>query len=273
MDLLEHEVRVAALLRGLGGPQDRVDDPLERRAVAVGEHRGSRPQIGNVAVLHEHDLLGVRHDRGRVRGQERLALADAHDQRRIEPRADQSLGLVAVHDHQRVRALEAAEGGADRIGEVALICVLHEMGNDFRVRLRVQGVAASDQLGAKLSEVLHDAVVDDRDAAGAIGVGVSVQVARPAVRSPASVAQAHSGAGRLAPQRVLQDRHLARALLNEEVTGVGDKSDAGGVVAPVFEPPESVEQDGPGLSRPRVSNDSAHMSISRSSDHAPGEGG
>ena len=274
VDLLEHEVRVAALLGRFRGPRNDVDGAIDRRSGAVRDRGRARAQIRHVAVGQEDDPLGVGHDRRRVRGQEALAVADADDQRGVQPGADQAIRLVAMHHHQGVGALEPSQGGPDRVGEIAFVGVLDEVGHDLRVRLGLEDVSAGHQLVAQLAEVLDDAVVDDGDPAGAVAVRMGVEVARPAVRGPARVAEADAGTRRLAAEGVLEDRHLAGSLLHEQVAVLGDEGDAGGVVAPVLEPPQPVEQDGAGFSRSGVSDDSAHArSLPVSATLAPGEGG
>ena len=50
---------------------------------------------GHVVVVQVNDLAGVGDDGVGVAGQEILAVADADDQRRTAPRADDGVGMVA----------------------------------------------------------------------------------------------------------------------------------------------------------------------------------
>ncbi len=179
-----------------------------------------------------------------------------------------------MHDDQSVRALDPAQGITYRIGEISFVGILDEVSEHFRVGLGLEGVSAGDELVAQLTEVLDDAVVDDRDTACAIAEGMGVEIARPTVRGPASVAQPDARTGRPAAERIRQDRHLAGPLLDEEIAVPGDQGDAGGVVAPILEAAQPVQQDWAGLSGPGVSDDSAHAALLPvSSTTAPGEGG
>jgi hypothetical protein len=119
-------------------------------------------------------------------------------------------------------------------------------------------VASGDEFVAERTEVLDDAVVDDRDAARAIAVGMGVEIARPTVRGPTGVAQTYACAGRPAAQGISENGHLAGALLDEQIAVLSDEGDAGGVVTPVLEAAQPIEQDWSGVSRPGVSDDSAH---------------
>ena len=168
VDLLEHEVLVAALLGGLGRPVDRAHGAFERGAVDVGDGDAPRPQVRDVAVLEEDDLVGVGQDRRDVRGQEALAVAEADDERHVLAGADQPVALARVHDRDRVGALELPERVPDGVGEVALVGLLDQVGDGLGVGLRGQAMAARLEPVAQVAEVLDDPVVDDRDLARAV---------------------------------------------------------------------------------------------------------
>ena len=163
-----------------------------------------------------------------------------------------------MHHDQRVCALEPAKGRADRIGQIAFVGILDQVRDHLCIRLGLERVAAGHKLVAELAEILDDAVVDDGDAARAVAVRMGVEVARPAVRGPASVSQPDPGSGRIAAERVGQDCHLAGPLLDEQIAVLGDQGYPGGVVAPVLEAPQAIQQDGPGLAWSGVADYSAH---------------
>ena len=136
-----------------------------------------------------------------------------------------------MHHDERVRAFELAEGRPNRVGEVALVGLLDEVGDGLGVGLRGQRVAALDEPVAELAEVLDDPVVDDRDVAGAVLVGMGVQVVRPAVGRPAGVGEADRGVRRPVGDGGRQVRELAGLLLDEQVAVLVDEGDPGRVVA------------------------------------------
>ena len=115
VDLLEHEVLVAALLGGLGRPVDRRSpcrsSGRPSTSVIVTPH-GS--QVGDVAVLEEHDPVRVGEDRGHVGGQEALPVREAHDERHVVAGPDQAIALAPVHRDDGVGALGLAQGVAQR---------------------------------------------------------------------------------------------------------------------------------------------------------------
>ena len=258
VDLLEHEVLVAALLGGLGRPVDGRHGALARGAVHVGDGHAPRPQVGHVAILEEDDPVGVGEDRRDVGGEKGLAVAETDDERHVLAGADQPVALADVHDREGVRTLELAEGVTDGIGEVALVRLLDEVGDRLRVGLRGEDVAARLESVAQLAEVLDDPVVDDRDGARAVAMRMGVQVVRPAVRRPAGVGQPDRGVGRAIGEGGLEVDQLARPLLDEQVAGVVDEGDPGRIVAAVLEPLEPLDEDGARLPRTRVADDAAH---------------
>ncbi len=258
VDLLEHEVLVAALLGGLGRPVDRRHVTLADDPVDIGDRDAPRSQVGDVAVLEEDDPVGMGEDRGHVRGEEALAVAEADDERHVLAGPDEPVALADMHDHERVRALEQAQGMADGVGQVALVRLLDEVGDRLGVGLGGEGVAARLEPVPQLAEVLDDPVVDDRDLAGAVAVGMGVQVVRAAVGRPAGVGEADGRVRRAVGDGGLEVDQLAGPLLDEQVAGVVHERDARRIVAAVLEPLEALDQDRARLPRAGVADDAAH---------------
>ncbi len=196
---------------------------------------------------------------GNVGGEEVLALAEAHNERHVQARADEPIRLGGVHRGDGVGAVCLAQRHTYCIGDVALVGLFDEMGQRLRVGVRAELVAAIAQSITERLEVLDDAVVDDRDLARAVGVGMGIQVIRPAVRRPARVREANRRRGSGIDQRRSQVGQLAGALLDKHVAVARDERDAGRVIAAIFEPGEAFHQDGRRLTRPDVADDSAHL--------------
>src|SRR5438128_909402 len=132
------------------------------------------------------------------------------------------------------------------------------MGESFRIGLGAERVAPFGQAVAKLAEVLDDSVVDDGDRPGAVDVGMGVEVVWSAVRRPSGVGKTDSGRRRHLGKGGLKVGQLARLLLDEELSVCGYEGDPGRVVASIFEPSKSFEEDRRRLARPRVADDAAH---------------
>ncbi len=93
---------------------------------------------------------------------------------------------------------------------------------------------------------------------GAILVRMRVQVIRPAVRRPARVGDTDRRIGGPAIERGPQIEELAGPLLDEERAEVVDERDPGRIVAAIFQPGQTLHQDGGRLARTRIADDSAH---------------
>ena len=97
VDLLEHEGLVAALLGGVLVPVDLLD-----LALLLGAAEGSRKRVpcgghdDDLVVLDQLHAARLGQEGGDRRGDEALAVADAHHQRALLARADEHLGLVGA---------------------------------------------------------------------------------------------------------------------------------------------------------------------------------
>ena len=216
-------------------------------------------QVGDVALVEEDDPAGVGQHRGDIRREHVLALAETHDEGHVVARADEPAGLAPVEHRDGVGAVGLAQRGTHRVRDVALVGLLHEVCEDLGVGLGAEPVATREEAVAEVPEVLDDAVVDDRDVAGAVHVGMGVAVVGPAMGRPAGVGEADGGLRRHVEQCRAQVGELARALLHEHLARRGHERDARRVIAPVLQPCEPVEQDGRRVPRPDVSDDATHV--------------
>ena len=158
------KVVVAALLGGVLVPGD-----LQRRSRVDGPPSASMTVTAlGVTVTISPFLIprarpGLREERGDRRGHEVLALAEADDQRALLAGRDQRVRVVGVHGDERVMTAELGEGGAHRLGQVALVVALDQVGDDLGVGLGAELVPLGDELAAQLGMVLDDPVEDDVD--------------------------------------------------------------------------------------------------------------
>jgi hypothetical protein len=122
--------------------------------------------------------------------------------------------------------------------------LLDEMGNDLGVGLSGEAVALGDELLLQRKVVLDDAVVDDDDLAGAVAVRMRVFFGGAAVSGPASVADAVGAVEWLEADGLFQVSQLAFCPADLQALAVAGDGDAGRVVAAVFEPAQTVDDDG-----------------------------
>ena len=133
-----------------------------------------------------------------------------------------------------ISAWTSCSGPSPRWADLLLQQVRHDLG----VGLGAEGVAAILKLAAQVAVVLDDAVVDDRQAAGAVEVRVGVLVGDAAVGRPAGVAEPDGAAG----QRGLGLPDLAGPLLDHD-RAVSRHGDAPGVVAAILELLQPVQDE------------------------------
>jgi hypothetical protein len=87
-NLLEHEVRVFAARRVFLRKFQVADLHVGRVRAEIGHVKAFRRDGGHVVVVQINDFFRVRHDGVGVAGEKIFVLADADDERRAAPRAD-----------------------------------------------------------------------------------------------------------------------------------------------------------------------------------------
>ena len=124
-------------------------------------------------------------------------------------------------------------------------------------------VAGGEQFLFERVVIFDDAVVDDGDPAGLVEVRMGIDVRRRAVRGPAGVADAEIARDRFGFQQAGEAFvDFALFLADEQFVAV-QHGHARAVVAAIFQPPQSFEQDGRGRFFTDVSNDAAHKFVNR----------
>ena len=209
VDFLLHEMAILAPRGADRIVGDRVHRQLD--ALAGVERDDLEPVAqndGHLPVFEKDHLPRVIEDGGQVGRDEHLPLPHTHRHaaRVADARSDHAVGLAAIHQHDGLRALEPQERTARRVLKRLAVphVLLDEMHDGFGVRLRSEGMSLRDQLLAQRGKVLHDAVVDHDEVAGAIGMRVRIDLVGLAVRSPARMADAHVTVERLLVQLALE---------------------------------------------------------------------
>jgi hypothetical protein len=234
VDLLQHEVAVAALLRGDGVPENPVREALERASLAVGDPDPRRIHPRHVPILEEDHVPRPRDERHGIGGDVVLPVPDPEHDRRAHARRDEDAGLAGRGDDDRVGPRQAPRRAPHRGVEVSLELRLDLVGEDLGVRVADEAMAGGHERRLTLGEVFEDAVVDDDDAARAVGVRMRVGLGRAAVGCPAGVTDARRAAGGGVSQPREEVRELAGTAQHRKGP-VGERGDPGRVVAAVFE--------------------------------------
>jgi hypothetical protein len=259
VDLLEHVMRVIALFRRIGREFALVDLAVHGRAVVVEDPEAFAAHFRHVAFLENGELVRHGQQRGDVRGDEVLAVADADDDRAALARQDDAFRIV-LRDHcQRIGAFELRHRGTHRLEQVArlLQVIVNPMRDDFRVRLGAELVTGGLQFVAQLVVVLDDAVVNDRNPV-ARDVRMRVALARHAVRGPARVRDAERTVRRIGVDRILQHADLADGAQPLDRTRAVEHGDPCRVVAAILETTQAFDQDRDDITLGNGTDDSAH---------------
>ena len=198
--------------------------------------------IGHLLVAEKHHVACVAQNRGDVRRDEKLLVAEADDDRRAIADRDDLLGVFDRHEHDREHAAHQFQCAADRLLQpVVAHLALHQVGDDLGVRFRLELVALRLQFLLQFEVVLDDPVMHDHDAAGAIPVGVRVLLGGATVRGPSRVAHAVESINGFVANRELQIGQLpGRATKGDALRT--HKRDARRVIAAVFHAAQSVQQ-------------------------------
>jgi hypothetical protein len=149
------------------------------------------------------------------------------------------------------RRLEGDEGR-----RAALELMVDQVGDDLGVGVAFEGASQGLHLGLEDGEILDDAVVDDHHPAGLLRVSVADGGA--AVRRPAGVAEAGRRLQRLGGQDGLEVSNPALGPAPfERAADMGRYPRR--VVAPVFQPPEALDDPRGDRLHPDDADDSTHV--------------
>ena len=236
IDLLEHEVRVAAALGRVHGPGDLEDLLADGLALHVVDLDAVGKDLGHLPLLEQIDAPRVGQHGRDVGGDVVAALAQADDEGAVLAGGEDAVREARAEHAQGIGALELAHRGAHGAQDVPLGLerLLQQVGKDLGVRLALEAIALGGELFAQGGVVFDDAVVDDRDLPGLGQMRVAVLVRGFAVGSPARVADAHAAGKRRALQLPAQAVELAAGLDDVDLAAA-EHRDAGRVVAAVFQ--------------------------------------
>src|SRR5690606_18961896 len=172
--------------------------------------------------------------------------------------------FVTAEDRNGVGTLQALDRLLQGLEEVAVVQVIHQVGDDFGVRLAFEDVAGLGQFGAQFIVILDDAVVDGCNARRAVlarKVRMGVVCGGRTGGGPACIGNTREG-GELFLGHLLDDlRHTLGAAGAAELTVCMD-SDSAGVVAAVFQTLQPLKQNRGDVAFPYCTNDSTHVEFS-----------
>src|SRR5262249_13830353 len=264
-DFLEHEMLVAPLLGHHGIPLNVLHRPIDWPPLKIREPHALRRQHGHVAIQEKVNVSRVRQDGRDVRGDEVFAFSQPDHYRRAQPSGHDLIGITLGDGRQGEDTAQLPHGGPH--GLLQAFCAMpvrsvrmrfDQVGNCFRIRFGDKAVAALDELFAEGQEVLDDPVVHDYDVAGAVAVRVGVLLAGRAVRGPARVTDTEGALQRAGSDGSLQVAEFSWRPPNNQSVGTAGHRYPGGVVAPIFQPPQTIQNGRRRISGADVSYNAAH---------------
>ena len=264
--LLEHfllHVMAVVALANLA----KVDLHLDRRPHHVGvlkvpDGEAVRLDLHEVPFLQNDEAVRNGLERQNVGGDVVFAYALADHQRAADAGCNQAVRVVPSQHGQGVGTLQALNRRAHRRQQGAALGEMEvdQVGENFRVRLRSEGVSRLCQLGAQRLEILDDAIVDDGDApVGLVGMGVRFK--RRPVGGPAGVGNADAPAHRPLGQLRHQFPHFAHLPAHLDAGAVlPQQANSGGVIASILQTLKTFQQNGADVAVANRAHNSAHAS-------------
>ena len=257
VNLLEHEVLVAALFRRLGVPVDLEDLLRHDFAAAIRDVHAVRLDDRHLTVIDDVGAPRARDDRGDVGRDEILPFAETDDKRIVLLRADQAVGMLARHEYESVRAFDARKHLAHRGLEVAVVDFLQQVCDDLRIRLRLEGMTFFNQIFLQRHIVFDDAVVHNGKIARAVCMRMCVAVRRTSMRRPTRMPNADMTCRLISFDDSLEFGKTTHAFFHADLLLVQD-GDARRIIAAILELRQPLDEKRRRLTLADITNDSTH---------------
>ncbi len=178
---------------------------------SVNTHAG-RGDDRHFFVAEEDHVAGVTENRGHIRRDEELSVAEADDDRRAVADGHDFSRIVGRDEHQREEPAHQQQGPPHRVLQaVVLHLALDQVRDDLGVGLGDERVTLLLELLLQIEVVLDDAVVHDHDLSGAVPVRVGVLLGGPSVRGPSGVSDAVAAGQGMQRDHVFEARQFSRA--------------------------------------------------------------
>ena len=155
--------------------------------------------------------------------------------------------------------LDRLAGRFGRYRRCAPLCgeALDQLHDHFGVGVRVEVDAFAVEFFAQFEVIFDDAVVDDDEFAVHAEVRVRVALGGRAVRCPARMPDADAAGDRVSQQFSRRLRELADVAPQCDLTILDDR-DTGRVVAAIFQPLQTVNDERRGVAIANITNNATH---------------
>ena len=189
-------------------------------------------------------MVGIFDDRRGVGGNEILAFANAHDERRTLAGCDERVRVVLVQNSDSVRPdnlLERKLNGSLELDMPVELRVFDKLHKDFCVGLRLEGIPLLLKPGFENGVVLDDPVMNDSQPLRLGVMGVGIDGIRLAVSRPTRMRDTYITARVFVSAETLQFGDLAFRLIDTQLSFLVNKRHTCAVVATVLQTMETFD--------------------------------
>ena len=189
-----------------------------------------------------------------------FSISVTENERRVFLGGHDGIWQIRTQNTQSITAFQPGQRLTHRTDKIAglFIIVANQIGHHFRIRLGIEFYTLFHQLGAQFGLIFDDAVVHHSDLAAVGNVGVAVCIRRRTMGRPTGMSNAHT-TGYGLPVIGLVTKYLQSTLcLGHLHFFCTVNTNTCGVISPVFQLRQSLQQNGSGLAVTCISDYSTH---------------
>ena len=238
-DLLEHEVRIAALLY-----LSQVDiDSLHLQFLFLAQNAHHLEFLvttddGDIAIFQIYHLVGILHDRTGVRPQEELILTDTHHQRTLLACSHNLFGVALIEHGNSIGTYHLIQSHLDGGQQIKLLVhlnILYELYQHFRIGIALEMNTFRHQLFLDVGIILDDTVVDDGQVVALRIVRVGITTGGFSMGGPTRMSDANGAAHILVRTKLHEVVDFSFRLVDVQVAISVNQSHASRVVTTIFQ--------------------------------------
>ena len=258
IDLLQHEMIIAFLFGSIRIPGHMEHIPVHFLPVFVIDLHAVRCQHYHFIIFNQIDFFHVLQQSRNIRCDKVASLPQTCDQRRI---------LADCHDLFRFCGSDHADGICPSHFRYSLIhCILqitvivdaNQMGDDLRIGFRPEhNTVVPHQHFLQFHIVFDNPVMNHRNGSVPVQMGMGIEIRRCSMGGPPGMADTGSAGHGIIADEVLQVGNPAH-MFSEQNLSVLHYGNAGGIISPVFQPFQAVDNNFPGIFSAHISNYPAH---------------
>ena len=248
MNLLEHEVRITALLY-LAQVHLQL---LYYRSLL---HTLKVRNLKLLTALYERNLLlakidhtvGVFYDGSGIGANQELIITHTYNQRAALACGNHTVRLSLIYNHYGVCAyhtVKSQRNGLLKRNRVAIHDILDKLYHNLGISLALKVVALVLELSLKRTVILYYTVVNERQISRFREMRMRIHIIGLAVSSPAGMRNTYVAAQIFTLHSMFQIGHLTLSLVNDQVAVIIYKRHTCAVITAVLQPGESLNQYG-----------------------------